>query len=103
MLPFRTRCPFSVQAVPLLIICWLWLGARGPRASSIKGNMEGYDLDNPQIIYLPTALNEISGLWYYPKDSSLFAIVDEVGFLYKIFPKRPDEIMRWKFAGLDDY
>jgi hypothetical protein len=75
----------------------------GPRASSIKGNVEGYDFDHPSRIDLPTALNEISGLWYYPKDTSLFAIVDEYGFLYKIFPKYPDRILRWKFAGMGDY
>lgn len=55
------------------------------------------------VIQLPTALNEISGLWYYAKDTSLFAIEDESGFLYKIFPKHPDQIQRWKFHGHGDF
>ena len=101
MLPIRTSCFASLVLLPLISV--LLLGACGPRATSIKGNTEGYDLDNPLQIDLPTALNEISGLWYYEKDSSLFAIVDEDGFLYKIFPKRPDMIYRWKFAGPGDY
>ena len=75
----------------------------GPRASSIVGTTDGYDLDHPRVMPLPTALNEISGLYFYPKDTSLFAIVDEDGFLYKIFPNHPEKILRWKFAGLGDY
>jgi hypothetical protein len=75
----------------------------GPRASSIVGTTEGYDLERPKLLQLPTALNEISGLFFYPRDTSLFAIVDEDGFLYKIFPNRPEQILRWKFGGLGDY
>ena len=102
MLRHCTSCRNYLRLLPAL---WLFLAlcACGPRASSIQGNTEGYDLDNPKIIELPTALNEISGLWYYAKDTSLFAIVDEDGFLYKIFPKHPDRILRWKFAGRGDY
>jgi uncharacterized protein YjiK len=65
--------------------------------------MEGYDLDHPIRMNLPTVLNEISGLWYYPKDKSLFAIVDEKGYLYKINPRNPDSMFRWKFAGFGDF
>jgi hypothetical protein len=101
---FRRRTSYRYL---LLLSPVLWLAlvccACGPRATSIKGNTEGYDLDHPMYIDLPTALNEISGLWYYAKDTSLFAIVDEDGFLYKIFPKHPDHILRWKFAGHGDY
>lgn len=85
----------------LLAICGLL--SCGPRASSIVGTTEGYDLEHPQVMPLPTALNEISGLYFYAKDTSLFAIVDEDGFLYKIFPEHPEKILRWKFAGLGDY
>jgi uncharacterized protein YjiK len=81
----------------------LFLFSCGPQATEIKGNTEGYDFEHPRMIKLPTALNEISGLWYYAKDSSLFAIVDEDGFLYKIFPRHPESILRWKFHGLGDF
>lgn len=54
-------------------------------------------------MHLPIVLNEISGITYYPKDSSLFAIQDEEGYLYKIFPHKPDSMMRWKFGGTGDF
>lgn len=97
--------PFATHSRRLLLTAFLLLTfcACGPKASSIHGNTEGYDLEHPTVIELPTSLNEISGLWYYPKDTSLFAIVDEDGFLYKIFPKHPDRILRWKFHGHGDF
>lgn len=79
------------------------LCACGPHASSVHGNTEGYDLTQPTTIILPTVLDEISGLWYYPKDGSLFSIEDEDGFLYKINPRKPDKIQRWRFHGHGDY
>ena len=73
------------------------------QASRITGTPAGYDLAHPLKMKLPTVLNEISGLYYYPKDSSLFAIEDEEGYLYKIFPNHPKNILRWKFAGHGDF
>jgi hypothetical protein len=46
-------------------------------------------------------LDEISGVAYYPNDSSIFAINDEKGWLYKI--KRGREIQRWKFSQGADF
>lgn len=92
-----------IYLIAAFVVASCCLASCGPRASSIVGTTEGYDLENPRIMELPTALNEISGLYYYPKDSSLFAIVDEDGFLYKIFPHKPQQILRWKYAGLGDY
>jgi hypothetical protein len=87
-----------------LIVCILaGFCACRHRAVSIRGNIEGYDFDHPQVIELPAALNEISGLWYYHKDSSLFAIVDNDGFLYKIFPHHLEKILRWRFHGHGDF
>ncbi len=88
----------SFTFVMLAMLC-----ACGPRASSVKGNTEGYDLDHPKVIAMPTVLSELSGLWYYAKDGSLFAIEDEDGYLYKIFPSKPDSIQRWRFAGHGDF
>lgn len=63
-----------------------------------------YDLNHPQIIKLGDKLNEISGLSFYEKDSSLFAIVDEAGVLFKIILKgsKPD-VQQWHFAKNADY
>ena len=52
---------------------------------------------------LPTELDEISGVAFYPKDTSVFAITDEVGLLYKIFLGRPHQIHKWAFSDHGDY
>ena len=63
----------------------------------------GYDLNKPIQIKLPLELDEISGLAYYEKDTSLLAINDEYGYLYKIFLKRPAHIQKWKFSDGADF
>lgn len=62
-----------------------------------------YDLNNPVIFQLPQALNEISGLVYYPKDSSVFAIIDEEGIFFKIYLNGSTTIKKWKFAKGRDF
>jgi uncharacterized protein YjiK len=64
----------------------------------------GYNLNHPAVVKLSDKLNEISGLSYYAKDSSLFSIVDEVGVLFKIKLKegKPD-VQQWRFAKHSDY
>jgi hypothetical protein len=66
-------------------------------------NPPGYDFSKPEIYGLPDILNEISGIIYYPKDSSFFAINDEKGWLFKIRLKTPLEVERWKFSNAGDY
>lgn len=61
-----------------------------------------YDLLNPFVIKLPDRLAEISGLSYYPNDTSVFAIEDENAFLYKI-SLTTNEIKRWKFDKRHDF
>ncbi len=63
---------------------------------------QGYDLNHPQVKSLPSYLDEISGISYYEKDSSLFAIMDESGILFKIFLDT-NRVDRWKFNGAADY
>jgi hypothetical protein len=63
----------------------------------------GYDLRSPSTLKLPGYLDEISGLAYYPKDKSTFAINDEKGWLYKIFLHDKMPIQRWKYAPGDDF
>ena len=65
-------------------------------------SLKQYDLDHPKIMSLPSSLNEISGIVYYPKDTSIFAISDASGFLYKIY-LRTQQIKRWKFGSNHDY
>jgi uncharacterized protein YjiK len=63
----------------------------------------GYDLQKPYIINLPEAIDEISGLSYYAKDKSVFAISDEKGMLYKITPGIQTKINNWKFSKKADF
>lgn len=63
----------------------------------------GYDFSKPYVYSLPSLLDEISGVIYYPKDSSVFAIQDEKGWLFKIHLRRPLQVERWKFSNSGDY
>lgn len=62
-----------------------------------------YDLDNPTIVNLPTQLNEISGLSFYAKDTSLFSIIDEEGLLFKIYLNRKYQVESWHFDKKRDF
>jgi uncharacterized protein YjiK len=62
-----------------------------------------YDFSHPKVLKLPQDLDEISGIAYYPKDTSVFAIVDEDGMLYKISLKNPQKLKKWKFDKKRDY
>jgi uncharacterized protein YjiK len=64
---------------------------------------DGYNLTKPVLIKLPVELDEISGVAFYNQDTSVFAIGDEFGWLYKIplTPHKP--IRKWKFSNEGDY
>ena len=62
-----------------------------------------YDLNNPYRIKLGDALSEISGISFYPKDSSVFAISDENGNLYKIYLNKKNKTVSWKFDKTHDF
>ncbi len=62
-----------------------------------------YTLSDPKILRLPTDLDEISGIAYYSKDTSVFAIIDEDGILFKIPLKDPRKVRKWTFDKKRDY
>jgi len=62
-----------------------------------------YDLSKPSILKLGDALTEISGIYFYPKDSSVFAISDENGNLYKIYFNKNYFTEEWKFDKTHDF
>lgn len=64
---------------------------------------ELYDLNAPYKMELPAALNEISGLSYYAKDSSVFAEIDEDGILFKIFLNGNKIIKQWRYDKKHDF
>jgi hypothetical protein len=63
----------------------------------------GFDLTRPYQFKLPLELDEISGVAFYPKDTSIFAINDERGLLYKIKVGEQRQISRWKFSDGADF
>ena len=64
---------------------------------------EMYDLSNPTIINLPAALDEISGISYYSKDTSVFAEIDEDGILFKVPVTHPADFKQWRFDTKKDF
>lgn len=62
-----------------------------------------YDLNAPFTMKMPEGLNEISGISYYAKDSSLFAEIDEDGILFKIFLNGSQKIQQWRYDKKHDF
>lgn len=95
-----SRSVRMLMCVVLVVACSSGSNDAGKQAPT----PQQYDLNHPVIIKLPDKLNEISGLAYYPKDSSLFAIIDEAGILYKIMlQKGKPQIQQWRFAKHSDF
>ncbi|RYD59416.1 MAG: hypothetical protein EOP56_00700 [Sphingobacteriales bacterium] len=102
-----TNINFLRLYVTLGLLCVLIWGCEGVGVGSKKQvhhtSPPGYNLQTPYIIKLPIELDEISGVVFYPKDTSIFAINDERGWLYKIFPNNPRNIEKWKFFDGADF
>lgn len=86
----------------LLSFTFLFSCSAQPDKVHFKGT-DTYDFADPKIVYLPSLLDEISGVSYYAKDTSVFAIVDEDGLLYKISLKNPDKIKEWRYDKARDF
>lgn len=78
------------------------LGSCGASDKKAYTSPPEYDLLHPYKINITTQLDEISGIEFYAKDTSVFAIVDEEGWLYKLFLKTR-LMQKWKFGKNDDY
>ena len=89
--------------IALYFLAILFVSCAGKRAPT--PSPEGYDLGRPRVVNLPAELDEISGLTYYEKDKSIFAISDETGMLYKITPTTDNNtrINKWKFSKKADF
>lgn len=90
------------------IIC-LFIIIFNSRCSSSAGDKsaykspDGYNLNKPFLLKLPVELDEISGVAFYAHDTSVFAIGDEFGWLYKIPLTIGKPIRKWKFSNQGDY
>ncbi len=90
----------------LIIILFFSAGAliyQGCLNDKVKISSREYDLGNPSILVLDDILYEISGISFYPKDSSVFAISDEKGYLFKIHLNKNFLIEKWKFDKPHDF
>ena len=74
-----------------------------PESNNADNTPAGYSLTEPQVLKLPSELNEISGITYYAKDSSVFAIIDNDGLLFKIPLKRGATSKYWRFDKKHDF
>jgi len=91
---------FSVAVFSLLSIV---LSCNNKPATVQNVSIPGYNLAKPVKIELKTSLDEISGLHFYPKDTSVFANNDEEGLLFKIYLRNKVVIKKWKFSNEGDY
>ena len=62
-----------------------------------------YDFEHPLKLILDDQLMEISGIAFYPKDTSVFAISDETVYLYKINFKNNFVVQKWQFDKKQDF
>ncbi|MFN0083360.1 MAG: SdiA-regulated domain-containing protein [Ferruginibacter sp.] len=87
----------------LVLISVCLLSCKAQQKKETFSNTETYDFAKPKIINLPQVLDEISGIAYYPKDTSVFAVIDEDGLLFKISLNQPDDVMEWRFDKQRDF
>jgi hypothetical protein len=99
----RRQPPWLFLAFILIIPLFpAFLSCQGSGKKNYAGP-PGYDVSKAVRYNLPAELDEISGIFFYQKDSSLLAINDEIGRLYKIFLQVPLKIERWRFSDNGDY
>jgi uncharacterized protein YjiK len=92
---------FCRNILYFLSLTILWLG--GCMRHNNKLTSRHYDLHNPYILILNDELLEISGIFYYPKDTSVFAISDEKGNLFKIHLGKTIITEKWNFDKKRDF
>lgn len=87
----------------LLITSFLLTVLGCSNVASEYPSLPGYDLQNPSKYNLRDELDEISGIVYYPKDTSVFAVNDENGLLYKIYLRKQPHVFKWRFDQRGDF
>ena len=95
---FQSKLTIHIAVVSIFLF-----GCNSKAQKEKYENSETFDFASPKIINLPQSLDEISGITYYPKDTSVFAVIDEDGLLFKINLNRPDEVKEWRFDKQRDF
>lgn len=86
-----------------IIFLGVFFGCNTKKSKKNFPDTDLYDLSNPTVINLPSALDEISGIAYYPKDTSVFAEIDEDGILFKVPIMNPSHYKQWRFDSKKDF
>lgn len=95
---YRMKYLFQIKLIVLLaFFSILIISCKSKDQREKFNNTETFDFSSPKIINLSQAPDEISGIAYYPKDTSVFAIIDEDDLLFKSSSNRPDEVKKWRF------
>jgi len=95
---------FTGLAFHIFLVLALSVGGCKGKKNASYTSPPGYDFSKPYVYKMPEVLDEISGVTYYPRDSSVFAIQDEKGWLFKIhLNMNPLQIEQWKFSSSGDY
>lgn len=92
----------SIGIIFLLVNVFVLPSCNMAKTNSYQSPIE-YNLNDPSILYLYDALYEISGVCFYPKDSSVFAISDGNGYLFKIHLTKNFITQRWYFDKPHDF
>ncbi len=87
----------------VVLLFTLFSSCQQQKNKALPASSSRYDFENPILIKLPDVLAEISGVAFYPKDSSIFAITDEDGWLFKIELNHTSKIKKWRFDKRRDY
>ncbi len=90
----------------ICMLCLFFISFGCNNAGKGKGkysDSDMYDFSNPTVIDLPVDLDEISGLAYYAKDTSVFGVIDEDGILFKVPIMNPSQTTRWVFDKQRDF
>lgn len=93
---------FSALSLTIVLI-FLCGSCSSQKKKSKYLDTDMYAFSSPKVVELETELDEISGIAYYPKDTSVFAIVDEAGIIYKIPLNDPKHSRSWTFSKGRDY
>ena len=95
---------YRINLLLFLILAWL-LGVGCERYQKVRAtlSLKGYENRQPQIVHLPESISQVSGIVYYPKDTSVFCVDDNIGTLFKLSLTKRNHLQRWPFSRLSDH
>lgn len=100
----------KLPTIPFFALFFFLLTGTGCHREKGRGNsdhyllqLHGYEGSRPSMVHLPESLEEISGIVYYPKDSSIICLNDNEGVIYKFPLFKRHILQRWPFSTGEDF